>query len=234
MRKKILFILTIVLITQTVCLTYANTNMYIPDISMKISTNCIVTPDELIELDEVAVLKNGRSFFPLRGLAEYYGIEVDFLEETKTIVLKDSYLEAKLQPGLNRMVVSYGNHPIPGKVIELDAPAYISENGRTMLPIRAVAEEVFGCDVKWDETEKKVTLCKNYQTKRIIVKTKSEDYQFNIPNATVSDGYFTNVWFLDFLEDTPDGVIRYYCQLLNESDDIVYAEPDVVLQGNLQ
>lgn len=233
MRKKILFILTIFLLTQTLILVCANDDMYIPDISMKISSNCIVTPSEVIELDEVATIKDGRSFFPLRGIAEYYKIKVDFEEETQTIILRDSYLEAKLQPGLKRMIVSYGNHPIPGRVIELDAPAYISENGRTMLPIRAVAEEVFGCDVEWNDAEKKVILRKNYQSKRIIAKSESENYQYNIPGATVSDGFFKNVSFLDFPNDTPDGVIRYYCHLLNNSDDIAYAEPDVVLQGNL-
>lgn len=233
MRKKLFVILTIILLTHTFPLVDANTDMYIPDISMKISSNCIVTPDKVITLDEAAVIKDGRSFFPLRGIAEYYGITVDYLPETQTIVLKDSYLEARLQPGYNRMIVSYGNYPIPGRVIELDAPPFISENGRTMLPIRAVAEEVFGCDVEWDANEQKVTLCKKYQTKRIIAKANSADYQYNIPNVTVSDGYFENVSFLDFPNDTPDGVIRYYCHLLNASDDIAYAEPDVVLQGNL-
>lgn len=233
MRKKLLFALTIVLLTQTLSFANENNVMYIPDMSMKIESNLIETASGAIELDEAAAIKNGRAFFPLRGIAEYFKIDVGFIEESQTIVLRDSYLEARLQAGSNRMTVTYGDLPIPEKVVELDAPAYISENGRTMLPIRAVAEEVFACDVKWSETEQRVTLCKSYQTRRIIAKSESADYEYNIPGVTVSDGYFKNVSFLDFPNDTPEGVIRYYCRLLNDTDGIIYAEPDVVLQGNL-
>lgn len=233
MRKKMLLFIIMLLIAQSLSFVSAEENVYIPDISMKISSNCIETSSEVIELDEKATLKEGRSYFPLRGIAEFYGIKVDFVPETQTIILRDSYLVASLQIGGNELVISYDNYPIEDRTITLDAPAYISENGRTMLPIRAVAEEVFGCEVEWDDSAKKIKLSKFYQSKRLIAKASSEEYQYAIDNAVISESGFKNVSFIDFPSDTPDGVIRYYCRQLIADDDIIYAEPDVILQAQL-
>lgn len=41
--------------------------------------------------------------------------------------------------------------------VELEAPPYITKEGRTMVPVRFVSE-AFGANVKWDAKEKKVTI----------------------------------------------------------------------------
>jgi hypothetical protein len=41
--------------------------------------------------------------------------------------------------------------------IELEAPPYITKEGRTMVPVRFVSE-TFGATVKWDKNERKVTI----------------------------------------------------------------------------
>ena len=57
------------------------------------------------------------------------------------------------------------------KIDFTDAFPFIDENGRTQIPIRAVGEAL-GCNVEWNETERKVTLTKGETVVTITIDSK--------------------------------------------------------------
>ena len=47
-----------------------------------------------------------------------------------------------------------------GEEIELDVPARLVEDSRTLVPLRAISE-AFGCQIEWDEELQRVDIYKN-------------------------------------------------------------------------
>ncbi|GEM_PF-2113298 len=106
------------------------------------------------EIDVPPTIVEGRTLLPIRWVAEPLGAEVgwDGNEKKVTVKLKNTTIE--LWIGKNIAKVNGVNKPIDpdnSKVV----PMII--NGRTMLPVRFVAENL-GCDVKWDGVTKTVTI----------------------------------------------------------------------------
>lgn len=106
------------------------------------------------EIDVPPQIVEGRTLLPIRWVAEPLGATVgwDGNEKKVTVTLKDTVIE--LWIGKNIARVNGVDTPIdPGnpKVV----PMVIS--GRTMLPVRFVAENL-GCKVDWDPETKTVTI----------------------------------------------------------------------------
>ncbi|HOC53333.1 MAG TPA: stalk domain-containing protein, partial [Caldisericia bacterium] len=117
-----------------------NLNMYINDNPQQIDV-----PPTIVE---------GRTLLPIRWVAEPLGAEVgwDGDEKKVTVTLKNTTIE--LWIGKNIAKVNGVDTPIDPdnpKVV----PMIIS--GRTMLPVRFVAENL-GCKVDWDQDTKTVTI----------------------------------------------------------------------------
>ena len=85
------------------------------------------------------------------------------------------------------------NVNVNGKAIVTDQPPIIS-NGRTMVPLRAVAEAL-GCQVEWDNTSKTATFVQGEVT---AVVTVGENY------ITVGDGVYNS----DLPIDTPAVIVN--------------------------
>jgi len=91
---------------------------------------------------------------PLRFIADHFGCDINWNGATKTVSISfetTEKVEMVLQIGKNTAIVN-------GEEAVLDAPPIIV-NGRTMLPLRFIAEN-FGLNVSWDEAEKTVTIMK--------------------------------------------------------------------------
>ncbi len=86
------------------------------------SQNANVTP----------IIKDSRTLVPVRFIAEAFDSKVDWNADTKTVTITKGGKNISLTIGDNKMTVD-------GKTVELDVSASI-ENGRTMIPIRAIAE----------------------------------------------------------------------------------------------
>ena len=117
-----------------------NLNMYVNDNPQQIDV-----PPTIVE---------GRTLLPIRWVAEPLGAEVgwDGNEKKVTVTLKNTTIE--LWIGKNIAKVNGVDTPIDPtnpKVV----PMIIS--GRTMLPVRFVAENL-GCKVDWDQDTKTVTI----------------------------------------------------------------------------
>ena len=111
------------------------------DIPFKKIPKVVVNGSEVAFVDQKPVIEDGRTLVPARGVFEALGAEVSWVDSTKTAIVKTNEKEIAVQIGRNYLVVN-------GKTIEIDVPAKII-NGRTMIPLRAVAEAL-DCEVNWD------------------------------------------------------------------------------------
>ena len=115
---------------------------------------------EYIEMDQKPIFKDDRILIPVRAVGEALKCKVDWNNETQTATLNSGATELKITIGetkMNKINVSRNPIDIP---IELEVPAFI-ENGRTMLPLRAVSEALF-LNVNWDEEERTVVINNKY------------------------------------------------------------------------
>ena len=110
------------------------------------------TEKTIDENGSAPVIKDGRTLLPIRAVVEEMGGSVswDGTEKKTEITLDETTAE---------LVVDSAIAKINGEEKTLDvAPTVI--NGRTMLPIRFIAES-FGFDVAWDEASRTVTVTKS-------------------------------------------------------------------------
>lgn len=115
---------------------------------------------EYIEMDQKPIFKEDRILIPVRAVGEALKCKVDWDHDTQTAILNSGATELKITIGeskMNKINISRIPIDIP---IELEVPAFI-ENGRTILPLRAVSEALF-LDVNWNEEERTVVINNKY------------------------------------------------------------------------
>ncbi|MBQ4111041.1 MAG: copper amine oxidase N-terminal domain-containing protein [Clostridia bacterium] len=120
--------------------------------TVKLKKPAIVTVflnDRKIKFDQIPVIDNGRTLVPLRAIFEKLGAEIEWNGETKTVTAVKG--ETKIE-----LTVDSTNATKNGEAVNLDVPAKIV-NGRTMIPVRFVAD-CFGVEVGWNEEMKQVQL----------------------------------------------------------------------------
>lgn len=114
-----------------------------------------------IKMEQSPIFQNDRILIPLRAVGEALNCKVSWNGETQTATLNSGAAELKVTIGeyiLEKINIS--SEPIPLE-IPLDVPAFI-EGGRTMVPLRAVAEALF-LDVEWNEDARSVVINSKYE-----------------------------------------------------------------------
>jgi len=117
----------------------------------------------LVTIDGMAVdfqgqpptIVDGRTLVPVRGVFEALGFEVDFDNNTRTAILVGS----QGSPYSNyefRVPIGSSYFELNGQSFQLDVPAQII-NGRTMLPIRHLLEQI-GFSVDWHNEIRQVII----------------------------------------------------------------------------
>ena len=139
--KKFLTLLLVLLI----CLSAAG--MVFPGPGDRISVMVI---GEAVLFDQPPIVVDGRTLVPLRAVLEKVGATVGWDDQTKTITVTKSDTELTLIIDSQTMQVS--GEPD----VLLDVPPQVY-NGRTLLPIRAVAEKL-GYDVEWNVETRTVVI----------------------------------------------------------------------------
>lgn len=104
-----------------------------------------------IASDQAPIIKNSRVLVPLRVIAENLGASVAYEAGEKRVNIKKGDISMTLVIGDD--TIWYSDKEMSGPAV-IDVPAMI-KNGRTMVPLRAVAE-VFDMDVKWDGKKRAV------------------------------------------------------------------------------
>ena len=102
-----------------------------------------------IIFDVAPEIKNDSTLVPARYVFETLGADVQWDEEMKIITIKGNEKEIKLK--INDKI-AYVN----SEAVQLDA-APVIVNGRTLIPLRFVAES-FNAEVNWDQDTKTVNI----------------------------------------------------------------------------
>ena len=121
-------------------------------IELIVGTRTAVIDGRFSELDSAPYIKNGRTFLPVRFVAEALGASVAWDAATSTATLSSEEGSIKLRTGEKR-ILENENY---GEYCELDVAPEI-KNGRMMLPIRPIAE-LLNCTVDWNKNTKKATI----------------------------------------------------------------------------
>jgi hypothetical protein len=118
-------------------------------IVLTIGSDIVTVDGKATTVDAAPEIVDGRTFVPIRFIAETFGSTVTWLPDTKgvTIVLGDTTIG--LQIGNATAVIN-------GTILALDAAPYI-KNSRTMVPLRVITES-FGGNVAWDPINHIITI----------------------------------------------------------------------------
>ena len=102
-----------------------------------------------VGLDVAPEIVGGRTFVPIRFIAETFGASVAWLPATQgiTITLGDHTIGLQIKSP---------SAVVDGSIITMEAAPYIKKS-RTMVPLRLIAQ-AFGCDVAWDPVARSVTI----------------------------------------------------------------------------
>jgi branched-chain amino acid transport system substrate-binding protein len=92
---------------------------------------------------------NGRTFVPVRLIAETYGATVDWIPASRTVTIKLGDVEVDLTIGSKEAIVGSGTQL-------LEAAPYIKA-GRTMVPVRLISE-AFGLSVYYDSQARSISI----------------------------------------------------------------------------
>ncbi len=115
---------------------------------------------------QTPVIVEGRTLVPLRSVFEALGATVEWNNEQRAAISEKGDLVVVVAIDSKEMMVD-------GTPKAIDVPAQIM-NGRTMVPVRAVAE-AFGCKVEWDN---------NTRTVIITTATVEQDAEVEIAEGT--------------------------------------------------
>ncbi len=123
-------------------------------IVIEVGSKYMYVDDQKKEIDPgkgtFVIIKNGRTFLPIRAVIEALGGEVEWRQSDKrvSIYLKDDVINLWIGNKVAR---------VNGVNKETDVAPYISDRDRTMLPLRFIAENL-DLEVKWDGSTKTVTI----------------------------------------------------------------------------
>ena len=104
--------------------------------------------------DQRPVVIDGRTFIPVRFVVETMKGDIEWRQQTQTIIIRRNDIKLALQIGNELMSTSHQG------VIEMDVAPILMEN-RTMIPIRYVAEAL-GAAVTWDRKSSTVLIMDDY------------------------------------------------------------------------
>jgi len=171
----ILFMILTVSLPLTVSAADVNTDM---DIRVFID-------GEEIEFDVKPAVIDQRTMVPMRFIFEYFGLDVEWNQNDQSITarLGDSpYLCMQLN---SKIMQIYNDDGITKKWLNV-APCAI--NGRTLVPLRAIAE-IFGADVAWEQETTSVIITTPYPkhldqslTTRVLDEYTDNSYTYHNPS----------------------------------------------------
>ncbi len=101
-----------------------------------------------VSYSEQPKIVNGRTMVPMRELFEQLGAKVNYNDQTRLITASKDGTYVSLTPGSDKATIN-------GKEVALDASPFITEKGRTMVPLRFVSEAL-SVGVGWNSETRTV------------------------------------------------------------------------------
>ncbi|MDR1589224.1 MAG: phosphate ABC transporter substrate-binding protein PstS family protein [Oscillospiraceae bacterium] len=145
MKKRITAFLTLALVAALILIP-ASAALAAPAITLEIDGRVVAS-------DQAPIVKDGRTLVPVRVITETLGATVSWNQTSRRVTVETAGFTVVFTIGSKSYTVN-------GASKTLDVPPEIS-NGRTLVPIRALAESI-GADVNYDAAANKATV--NYFT----------------------------------------------------------------------
>lgn len=147
----------------------------------------VVLNGDKLTFDQPPIIENGRTLVPLRVIFEAMGAAVAWDNTTQTVTGKTLEKEVSLKIGSDKATIN-------------GAPYYIDVaaktlNGRTLVPLRFVAESL-GAYVEWDGTTNTATIYDNADA-NLIASTKA--YTTIIPDYMPAANAVNSQTFKDYI-----------------------------------
>lgn len=114
----------------------------------------VIVDGQYIDFDVNPTIINNRTMVPVRAIFEALGAEVEWVEETKTVVSRMNDTVVKLT--INQKAIAKD-----GLIRDIDVPALIVDD-RTLVPVRAISE-AYGCTVQWNQWNRCVVITSDTQ-----------------------------------------------------------------------
>jgi hypothetical protein len=171
MKKKIVSLLLVLMVLL----------MFVPNLASANEPIKLWVNGNYIETDVAPFIENDRTLVPIRVVSETLGYKVDWVEETKEVIITSIGKTMVL-------IIDNPNSTVGGKTVSLDvAPKLV--NSRTFVPIRFIAEE-FGQKVDWDNDNRTVIVGEGYSAPIAKQPDKVETQpQKPTPNPNVSSEF---------------------------------------------
>ncbi|MBO5453661.1 MAG: copper amine oxidase N-terminal domain-containing protein [Clostridia bacterium] len=130
--------------------------------------------------DQPPVMVNDRVLVPLRAIFEALGARVYYDDETSLITAKRNLTTIELTVGSDKLYIN-------GEETVIDVPAFV-QNGRTLVPVRAVSEAL-GVTVDWDEETPCVVISSLFWEHYTKIESIVENYSVDGKNVTIECYY---------------------------------------------
>jgi hypothetical protein len=130
---------------------------FIPPLETPLPTDVItviVNGSRVVFPDQQPEIVDGRTLVPTRGVFESLGFNVHWVQATRTVLLSSDTTRISVAVDSHYIEVEHASQP--PETILLDVPSQII-GGRTMLPLRSVAEAT-GAEVTWDAATRTINI----------------------------------------------------------------------------
>lgn len=165
-----------------------DTTAFFGEMELVVGLDILTVDGQKQVLDAAPIVLNNRTMVPIRAVAEVTGASVDWISDSKSVVIESQYGD-EITCAIGSDTIS-----INDRDERLDTAPFVKD-GRTYLPLRAVSEAL-GLDVDWDASNQSITLSAPYQSARVIVMADSVDSSSVHPQKSISDG--EGMWVLQF------------------------------------
>ena len=119
------------------------------EIKLRIGSNFISVDGEAKEMDVSPIIRNSRTYIPIRSVVESLGASIEWIDSEKKVVIRSEEAEIVMKINNTSFLINGSNYN--------NDVAPIIVNNRTMLPIRAIAEQL-NCEVEWEDATKTITI----------------------------------------------------------------------------
>ncbi len=122
------------------------------EISFYVGDETLTINGEAVTVEKPYVVGEGVTLVPLRVITEAFGATVEWIAETKSIVL--TYPDVSILLQIDNPMAE-----VNGKAVKLLSAPELTPNGFTMVPLRFISEN-FGAEVSYDDATRKITVVK--------------------------------------------------------------------------
>lgn len=210
------------------------------EITFCVGDETLTINGEAVTVEKPYVVGEGVTLVPLRVITEAFGATVEWIAESKSIVL--TYPDVSILLQIDNPIAE-----VNGKAETLLSAPELTQNGFTMVPLRFISEN-FGAEVSYDDATRKITVVKDNATSGNLVEGTITSqyigdsfYKWSMKNPTAMtmverefDGVYTKFVYDDGsgvavdISVTPDDYDfeRDFIQWKNEFSDMTLVKAD--------